>query len=255
MESKSYGKKRKYSYSFGNKGNKRRFYGNTTSSSSSKITSAKAYAPERKCIDVESVQLQFDLAGNQQLLNGAIAGAQSYTRIGRRVCSKTLAIRGQILYGGNNNTFGNDYLRLMLVYDRSPNGAAPATSDVLQSTTNGGGTSTTPFSPLNINNAKRFFVLRDESWSINQVAVVPNMPPGGGAIQLEPSSEATDFKERSFKWFIGKKVRDLITEYNAGATGGIGDITSGALFLMAVGQNGSGNYKVRFTSRWRFCDV
>lgn len=211
--------------------------------------------PEMKAVDLDFIHPLFDVTGNPTLLNGAVPGAQSYQRIGRRVCLKSILIRGMINFGAHNNNFADDCVRILVIYDRQSNGATPALADVIQSQSPAGVPITSPYSPMNINNTRRFLVLKDQSWAMNQIFVVPQVANVG--TNLQPSSALTDYTTLHFKWYINRKLKNLLTEFNAGAAGTVADITSGAVYLFAIGKwgAGAGNWACDFCSRVRFCDL
>lgn len=254
MERKSYGKKRKERWVGGGGGFKRTFYGSSSSSSSKRILAPIAGpAPELKALDLEG-SLSATSAGNFLLLNGCFPGAQSYQRIGRRVCLRSVLLRLNIRYSGNNNSFGGDLIRVFLVYDRQSNGAAPGLADVLQGQTNVGGNLVSSMSSLNINNTRRFLILRDWMCYKNQVIAYPD-PAAVGASLLAQSSAADSVCETTQKWLIGKKVRNLVVQFNQNVNGDVTDIETGSLFLVVVGRNPSFNWSVDYSTRVRFCDL
>lgn len=86
------------------------------------------------------------------LLNGLDDGATSTTRIGRKVTLTSLQYRwvGSLAA----TSAGSSGLRMLIVYDKQANAAAPLATDVLQVNT--------IYSQMNLSNGKRFKVLVDE---------------------------------------------------------------------------------------------
>jgi len=89
---------------------------------------------------------------NLALLNGIDDGTTSITRIGRKVIITSLAWRWRGTVAPT--TTGASGLRMLIVYDKQTNAAAPAATDVL--------VQDNIQSMMNLNNSKRFKVLVDE---------------------------------------------------------------------------------------------
>ena len=80
------------------------------------------------------------------VLNDVAQGSSAITRIGRKILMKSILVQGSLT---NSNAFG----RILIVYDRQPNGALPAATDVL--------TSNTMMAVQNLDNRDRFIILAD----------------------------------------------------------------------------------------------
>jgi len=141
-------------------------------------------------------------------LNCVAQGATSYNRIGTKILMKSIDFRAIFSMTGSGPT--QSTFRYMIVYDRQPNGAFPAFSDILSTNI-----STAPsfFSGVNMANRSRFIVLRDRIQSLDA--------DGTGTV--------------SVKEFIKTKLE---TQFKTNA-GNIGDITTGALYLVAFALTGS----------------
>jgi len=201
--------------------------------------------PETKLVDVPLTNLIFDTTATRvSVLNSTSQGAAETNRIGRKILMKSVAIRAIVDQYRVGTTPANDYLRMALVYDRQPNGAAPVFADVFQDVDAGGSATTTSMSNLNISNADRFRVLRDWFWKVD----VP-----GGTTLVQNAQVSTDFKPFSIKEFV---KLGLQTHYNAVNGGTVADITSGALLLLTQGFSSAANsqYRARFVARIRFTD-
>lgn len=161
------------------------------------------------------------------LLNGMANGSDASTRIGRKVNIKSLLIRWT--FASATTTTWDSPIRILVVYDKQANAAAPAITDVLL---------TDNFaSQNNLSNRDRFVTLVD--------FVTPVSIGGGSGGCLS-----------SYGGVIFKKL-NLETMFNAGSAGTIGDITSGSIYYFAA-QTGSAlvanlvqNTKVRV----RYTDV
>lgn len=201
---------------------------------------------ELKAVDLDAATNNFDTTGTVTLLNGLLVGANSYNRIGRAVTMKSVLVRGLVRQYQVGATPAWDFLRLALVYDKQSDGAAPTWSNVFSSVTKAGAVNGDAFSPVNLDNADRFVVLRDQQWKVD---------PPGGSTSVQNAQVSTDFKEFSFKWFV--KLADLPAVYTATAsTGNVSDIQSGGLFILSYGINSNANsqYLAEYTSRVRFTD-
>jgi len=182
-------------------------------------------------------------------LNTVQEGAGFYNRIGRRINMKSVHITGQIVPSGNATGAGvAEYLRIMLIYDRQPNGALPGATDVLADYGQDGNTSTTAFSHINMNNVERFAVLRDMR------VAVPENGSGGATQQINSIVGQQDNK---VNWFV--KLKDLETHYKSNSNPDtVADIATGHLFIMTLGNvaaNANYGYTFDFNARLRFTDL
>lgn len=157
-------------------------------------------------------------------LNNILQGAGVYERIGVKILMKNIRIRG-MLYA--HQTTDLCYVRLSVVYDRQPNGAAAAITDIFQDSN--GAAATNIDSGVNITNKNRFTVLRDQ------------------CITFDPAHSLSC----GIDWFIPCRLQ---TEYKAsGVT--IGNISTGSILLIAAAINASGYVNfTNFRSRIRYED-
>lgn len=196
-----------------------------------------------------------DIANNTSIIpTGAIVpfpipqeGSAFYNRIGRRVANRSIQFKGEI-----KPTFTNAaakwrlYNRLVLVYDRQPNGAYPAASDVLAGYTSAGVTTTTEKSMPNPNNKDRFVILKDHVMMTEPIGISGAPSAAGLDVTLNNLYE--------INWFV--KLRGLETVLKA-STGLIGDVTTGALFLLVINNDPVGAspaWKIELYTRLRFTD-
>lgn len=135
-------------------------------------------------------------------------GATSYNRIGTKILIKSIDFR--CVFSMNGTAPTHNSVRYMIVYDRQPNGAFPAFSDIFSTNIS---TAPTFFSGVNMANRSRFIILRDRVQTLD--------PDGSGTF--------------SVKEFIKTKLE---TQFRTN-TGNIGDITTGALYLVAISLTGS----------------
>ena len=175
------------------------------------------------------------------LINGLEQGADVRQHLGRRSCIKGLHIRGFIQNVNASVAGVEQMLRLLVVYDRQPNGATPPIGEILQNTNVVGYTN---MSFMNINNTKRFLVLGSKKWFQARNFGV-NQPPFGILETTERMLEMT---------IPYRKIKNLVTEYTGGSTATVADITTGAIFLIAIGAQNDG-FRFVWNARYRFCDV
>jgi len=135
------------------------------------------------------------------LVNGIAVGAGATERIGRKVTLKSLQIRWQFQMEPESfaNIVGGSNGRILIVYDKQANAAAPLITDILRQNAYNAN--------LNLNNRDRFVVLMDK---------------------------ITDCvsKEGNFST-SGKKFIRLNNEsvFNSGTTADIGSIQTGSVYL------------------------
>lgn len=150
-------------------------------------------------------------------INDVAQGTSAITSIGRKILMKSILLQAVLT---NSNGFG----RLLIVYDRQTNGAAPAATDVL--------TSNTMMAAQNLDNRDRFIILADiYPWEQSENIANGNIngSPGG------------------YKRFI---KCNLETIYGSNL-GTVADIQSGGLFIMTNCNGGTiagetGLQRVRF---------
>jgi hypothetical protein len=147
--------------------------------------------------------------GGMTCLNLIQQGATYYNRIGSKATIKSIAFAA--VFDIATPQTQSISIRIMIVYDRQCNGAYPTTDDILS--INDGGMGGFFNVNLNMANRSRFMILRDGLYKLDQ------------ACQLGIC----------YKTFI--KCR-LDSEYSTN-TGAIGDIRSGAIYLIAFSDSGT----------------
>ena len=152
-------------------------------------------------------------------LNDCAQGTTATTRIGRKILMKSILVQGSIVSSTGN------FARILIVYDRQPNGALPQATDVLTSNTN--------MAVRNLDNRDRFVILAD---------IFPYE-------QEENLSNPSANSGFAYKRFI---KCNLETIYN-GTLGTIADIMSGSL-LMMTNINGATITGESGIQRTRFVD-
>jgi len=158
-------------------------------------------------------------------LNDILQGSTVYQRIGIKVLMKNIRIRGTLLPSAAT-VIG--CVRVAVVYDRQPNGAAAAVGDIFQDCTAGAATNFS--SGVNMSNKNRFTILRDQIFNFDAAQSIVH----------------------AIDWFIPCRLQ---AEYKASG-GTIGDITTGSV-LLVVGEvlGGAGTVGfANFRSRIRYED-
>lgn len=175
-------------------------------------------------------------------LNLPVNGAAFYNRIGNQISGKSVRLYGQVIPSGNTTAGVPEYCRAMLVYDRQPNGAFPVIADILTDNASNGTTTTRVTSNPNMANSERFKILRDWKYAI------PNNTTTGSDPQIY------DYKG-DYKFDEYVKLKGMDTKFKASA-GSIGDIATGALYLVTYGDQTSSTagYIFMFNTRYRFYD-
>nr|QXP07743.1 MAG: putative capsid protein [Arizlama virus] len=166
--------------------------------------------PEWKFADVAAATYAMISGGGVvTLINGVAEGSDFNERVGRRLTMGSIQIRGMIT--PVDNTVIDQVVRYMIVYDKQSNGAAPTIVDIL--------TDNTPYGFKNLNNRARFIILKDEMFTL-------------GARDTTATSSFSSAVPHAIEYY--RRFR-LGVEFK-GATAAIGDIATGALFLVTSGS-------------------
>lgn len=148
--------------------------------------------------------------GTYTLLNGVAQGTNQGQRIGMQLKNKYLILR--LIMNQNAGFVGlSERIRVMLIWDKQPNGAAPTANQLLTITAAGQAF----ISPININASKRYRIVYDKLYSLQS---------RGGANNVAES-----------KMITIKKNLKLNTKYmDTGAT--IASIQTNSLYLVTISQ-------------------
>lgn len=207
---------------------------------------------EKKTCDTFVQNHVIDNTGAFYLLNGIQEGASFYNRVGRRIQMKSLRFIANYDITGTGTGAGTgnqEYHRIMLIYDRQPNGNFPAPADILLTYNDAGATETTTFSHLNMNNAERFQILAD---------IRNYIPDNASTGTTNYAQSINDPKKSEFNIDRYIQLRGAETHYKSSTNpAAIGDISSGALYLFFVGNQDTAvsQYTLYFSSRIRYSDV
>lgn len=154
-----------------------------------------------------------------QLLNGSVQGTTLYQRIGQKIVQMKMYMRlfvAPSVNGAQSNEAG--MVRAIVVYDAQANATAFSGATLATAVLK---TNTTLTAPQNLDNRERFRVLMDKTYYI------------GIQDRNAAGQSAIIFSERSMvlckKW---KSNLRMDTLYNSGNAGTIGDIQTGAIYLL-----------------------
>lgn len=183
-----------------------------------------------------------------QALNLCQQGTGIAQRDGNKISMKSLRVRFGIIAGNAVVAANPTNVRVLVLYDRQPNGAYPAINTILgeslQSNTIGTGTM---YSNLNPNFFERFRVLMDKQITLQ--------PFDGTAITSTSCTGPTDVCGFKLDEFI--LLKDLETLFNGTANPlTIAQITTGALYIATFGDTAAANqpWVMTGTTRLRFRD-
>ena len=199
-----------------------------------RLQRAPGLSRELGYVDVAAANYALDTTGTVTLLNTVAQGAAVTQRVGKKIAMKGLQCRG--ISAGNSAALIND-IAYMIVYDKRPTGALPLVTDIL---------TTAHASAMNNDaNSGRFSILK----RVDQILIGNSSVTGVVANALV---EKTALGE---DWWLDLKGREVV--YKAAATGAIGDIEQGALYLVTVGSEAPGTSaaNMRVSFRLRFLDI
>lgn len=205
-----------------------------------------------KSVDVSSETFLFASSQSPAVLVVPKLGSAFFNRLSNRTRGVSLHLIGQIAPTFSNaaiitQTFG----RIIVYYDRQPNGANPATADILLDTHNDGSTTTNAFSQINMNNRDRFMILRDRKVVLPEIAI-----DGVGGNQVGGVITDPNCGDKGFRYTEFIKLNHLESLYNSTNGGTIGDISSGAFGILVVSNDSSGSpgWLLDISVRFKFLD-
>ena len=189
-----------------------------------------AASKETGYVDLANTSYALDTTGTVTLLNVVAQGAGVTQRVGKKIVLKSLQCRGNLQ---NGSTAAANDVAFMIVYDKRPTGALPTITDILALAT--------PTAMNNDANAGRFSILkRVDEILVGNIAAAANY---------------TEAAVKGSDWYLNLKNRQTV--YKAAATGAIGDIEEGALYLVTIGGAAAGTAAASLfgSFRMRFNDV
>lgn len=183
--------------------------------------------------------------GSVHVLNLVDTGTGSWNRVGRKIAMQSLRLKGVATYSYDVGTTTNaGILRMVVVFDKSPNSGSIPTFDTIFGRTNQSGTESCEFlDNLRYDNTGRFSVLSD---------TVINAKP-----EVDPS--VINAVNTPFDIYINMRGRETI--YSGQSSVSIANIASGAVYVYFRANVNSGATPFsRFTidhshSRLRYYDA
>jgi len=188
---------------------------------------------EKKVIDVAQTTTAVNTTGSVTLLNGVATGTDFTDRIGRRTNVTAIQLRGFFTPDLTSATITQNLARILIVEDQQTNGVIATIADILNAVT--------PTSFMNMSNRERFKVHMDQQLALGPQNFTSDLVcapcPGGHVINFY------------------KKVNIPMVFEGTAAT--IASISSGALYLVTVGNVAAGNLdsQLLWSSRVRFIDA
>lgn len=173
------------------------------------------------------------------LLNGIAQGTTALLRVGDKVQATSIQFRYNFLTDFDN--LNANIVRMIIFWDRQPNGATPLFSDVLDVTTITSAASNTVYAPYNLKNAPRFKILYDKMDVLN---VQQSFTEAAGTVT---SAIAVASHPRH-----GKIPLKRIVNYGLGVAGTIADISANALYCLFLSDIGAASQPPVIVSGWRF---
>jgi len=197
---------------------------------SSRMQRAPGVSRETGFVDLAAANYNLDTTGSIVLIATVPQGASVNQRVGKKIILKSLQCRGNCV--ANGTAIAND-VAVLIVYDKRPTGALPAITDIL--------VTATPQAFNNDANSGRFTILKRMDFTLL-----------GNPLNATTITETT---MRDATFFL--PLNNLPVAYKAAATGAIGDIEQGALYLVTVGNNVAGTTAATaaLAFRTRFLDI
>lgn len=177
----------------------------------------QALKVELKYVDVSATAAGLNTTGVVQCINLSAEGDDNTNRDGRQTQNVSVAIRG-LIRPEDNTTPAPTLVRVMIVWDRQPNGVLAPLNQILQNAT--------ALSFNNLDNKRRFKIIRDYQFAL------------GGMDTTATSSFAQSPTVHSLNDYITLPA-DMDSYWNTN-TGVIGSLNTGALLLVQVGTGAAG---------------
>lgn len=199
---------------------------------------------------------QVDVTGSQGihsastfvLLNAIAGGTENWNRIGKTIRPKKLHLRLAFLPSSTTSTsLKYDSIRILVVWDKQPNGALATYPAVVQDADAAGNLTSNTMSDMCVGSIDRFKILRDKRLTMLLTTI------NTGVVNI-----AMDIPQENLQQDYSVDLKGLKCQYNA--TGGsITTITTGALMFIAFGENSSSGTAYPLTcvykSRFYFYDA
>jgi len=172
-------------------------------------------------------------------------GTSICNRVGRRIQLVSLQLDGAL---GALRTAGGDYARIMVVYDKQPSPGTATISDILLDIDQAKTGNTDVYSHPNPNNVERFIILRDHRVMLPSITVTGSQITAIGLVEQ-------DVRTFTINDYIHLNAFD--TQYKADSSPAVlGDIASGALYLVTFGTRAAGTegFQLNLAVRLKFVD-
>jgi len=204
-------------------------------------------------IDATSILATTNTNGNCFVLNLVQSGTGSWNRVGKKIRMKSIRLYGEIRYtytdAATTGIIDSNALRMVVVYDKQPSGAAIPTFDAVFGHTLQAGTEQCGYlDPVRYDNTDRFRVLKD-------MRVQLNPPLFNGAA----GSTDTTIQTYIFDQYV--ELKGLETIFSGQSTPmTISDVSTGGLYVYfraavaSVGVNVVGISTNSF-ARLRYTDI
>jgi len=181
-------------------------------------------------------------------INAVSTGSSAFNRIGRKIHMKSLYLQGYFSPTGVAAASVSQFARIMIVYDKQANGAAPAIADVLRDQINntGADANVSVFSSgLNLNNRERFDVILDKRFTLPGLTAAFGSNGNGGTANFMNINEYRKLGMRDVQ-FRSDSVPSTIA-----------DIASGALIMITFGDLTAVNapFNLIFSCRVKYQDA
>lgn len=198
----------------------------------------RMFAPrpgELKTVDIPYTSIMLGVPTTSiHLLNGIVSGANFYNRIGNKVTPQSSDL-DIILVNNSTTATSLAIVRVALIWDKQPTGALPTYSDIFQNIDSVGNATSTGFSGRNLQTTDRFSTIS------SQDIVIPSLNAASGGVNY-----------RRLKFI--RSLSGLHQQFK-GNTAAIGDISSGALYLVVYSPtNETNTVSFYFDHRYRYYD-
>jgi len=195
--------------------------------------------PEIKTLDIQINGSNLISTPQFFLLNATRQGTGTFERIGTKATMKSIQFRFNCEPIGATTQHFASVVRILLVYDKSPNKVILTFADLIRNQF-GDGTTSSPWDGMkNIDNSDRFKILVDtEMYLPPFTSNLINSGPG----------------DTNLLWTHYQKLNLPVQYTGSSSPPTISEITTGALYLIFVGQDGTCNYTMNGPARLRFYD-
>lgn len=205
--------------------------------------------PEMKYMDLAEQTTPFVDIGappGPNYLNLVGEGTSYWNRIGSKINMQAVHIRGYVHNVEPDTGAFPSLLRMIVFYDRQPNGAACLFTDVIQGRTNTGVGAVDGLQGLNIDNKDRFVIIYDKY----MYAAGYNAGP---PVVLEANN--TTGKDGNNEYVLNCYIplRNLVSIFKS-STLTIADVTTGALGVFFVDARQENRRSATWTSRLCYYD-